>query len=249
MDYMELLVDFHKSAFRQGPGGYDELLLALRLSGIDKLSSVKLVDIGCGTGASTIQLARELDADITAVDLFPDFLDVLSANAERDGVSHKIRTLAASMDDLPFADNEFDVIWSEGAVYNIGFEKGVSEWRRFIKSGGFIVVSEITWLTNERPEAIHSHWNAEYPEIGTASEKIAVLERNGYKPVGYFFLPVSCWLDNYYNPMRLRFDSFLKKHDNCSEAVEIVEQEKYEIDLYEKYRDFVSYGFYIAQKV
>jgi SAM-dependent methyltransferase len=100
------------------------------------------------------------------------------------------------MDTLPFADEEFDVIWSEGAIYNMGFEAGVSAWRRFLKPGGKLIVSEITWLTAERPSALQSHWDAEYPEIDVASAKIGILERRGFTPEGYFYLPTSCWIDN-----------------------------------------------------
>ncbi|MEZ4577662.1 MAG: class I SAM-dependent methyltransferase [Desulfobacterales bacterium] len=72
----------------------------------------------------TLLLARLLNAQVTAVDLFPDFLDVLEARAEHLGLSYKIKILCGSMDNLPFEEAEYDVIWSEGAIYNIGFEKG-----------------------------------------------------------------------------------------------------------------------------
>ena len=39
------------------------------------------------------------------------------------GLSEKVTTLCCSMDNLPFGDEEYDVIWSEGAIYNVGFEE------------------------------------------------------------------------------------------------------------------------------
>lgn len=246
---MKLLIDLHRSNFRQGPGGEAETKKALMLAALDKSRPLKIADIGCGTGASTIQLAKELDAEITAVDFLPEFLEELQARAKEHGVANKITTLSCSMDALPFADEEFDVIWSEGAIYNMGFEAGVSAWRRFLKPGGKLIVSEITWLTAERPSELQSHWDAKYPEIDVASAKIGILERHGYIPEGYFYLPTSCWIDNYYQPIQNGLDAFLKRNGGRDQAREITECEKAEIALYEKHGDYYSYGVYIAKKI
>lgn len=248
MDDFQLLIDLHKDADRQGPGGDAETERALDLGRIDRTAPLKIADIGCGTGASTLVLAHRLNARITAVDFLQEFLDVLAFSAEKKGLSEKISTLCCSMDDLPFEDGAFDVIWSEGAIYSIGFEKGVTDWRRYLKTGGLLVVSEITWLTASRPSDLSAHWETEYPEIAPASSKVHVLERRGYTPMGYFVLPEHCWLDNYYRPMQDRFDDFLNRHGNSEAARAIVGAEKREIDLYEKYSSHYSYGVYIARK-
>ena len=205
MDEMQLLIDLHKDGIRQGPGDDDETRLAINLSGLKGQKDLRVADIGCGTGASSMILAQELDAQITAVDFLPDFLAVLDANAAQAGLSKRISTRAESMESLPFEDASLDAIWSEGAIYSMGFAAGIKAWKRFLKTGGILAVSELTWLTNERPEELQAHWDREYPEVGTASEKMAVLEKNGFSPIGYFALPVHCWLDNYYGPMRARF--------------------------------------------
>lgn len=246
---MKLLIELHRSNFRQGPGGEAETKKALMLAGLDKSRPLKIADIGCGTGASTIQLAKELDAEITAVDFLPEFLEELQARAKEHGVADQINTLSCSMDALPFADEEFDIIWLEGAIYNMGFEAGVSAWKRFLKPGGKLIVSEITWLTAERPSELQSHWNTEYPEIDVASAKIGILERHGYIPEGYFYLPTSCWIDNYYHPIQNGLDAFLERNNGSDAAREIAECEKAEIALYEKHGDYYSYGVYIAKKI
>jgi SAM-dependent methyltransferase len=209
---------------------------------------LKIADIGCGTGASTLILARLLDAKITAVDFLKDFLDVLETRARSEGLGEKITPVCASMEKLPFAEEEFDVIWSEGAIYSMGFRKGVADWRRYLKPGGLLVASEITWITHTRPSELQHHWEREYPEIDTASAKIKVLEENGYSPIGYFVLPEHCWLDHYYEPMRSNFQSFLSRNGNSEEARSIVEAERREIALYENYKAHYSYGVYIARK-
>jgi ubiquinone/menaquinone biosynthesis C-methylase UbiE len=244
-----LLIDLHKDAERQGPGGVAQTQLALRLTDLSARSRLKVADIGCGTGASTRVLARELDAHVTAVDFIPEFLDILQEKAEEDGTAQKIETVAASMEELPFADASLDAIWAEGAIYNIGFLRGISEWKRFLKPNGVLAVSELTWLTCDRPEELQRHWENEYPEVASASHKLGQLEESGYKPIGYFSLPQECWLENYYRPMQNRFDGFLERHGKSAAALEVVKAEQSEIDLYERYSDHVSYGFYVAKRL
>ena len=249
MDELQLLIDLHKDGPRQGPGGAHETRLAVALSGLKRASGLKIADIGCGTGASTLVLARELDAHITAVDFLPEFLVRLEDAANRAGISDRITTLSASMEALPFAESAYDAIWSEGAIYSMGFAAGIKAWRRYLKPGGVLAVSELTWLTNQRPAELQAHWEKEYPEVDTASGKIAVLERLGFSPLGYFPLPEYCWLDNFYRPMQQRFPGYLDRHEGSAGARAIVAAEEKEISLYERHKAFVSYGYYIAQKV
>ncbi len=131
MNHLDLLIDLHLLNPRQGPGDDEQTALALRLSGVDTTAPLRVADIGCGTGAATLALARLLpQAQITAVDFLPPFLARLRQRSEAAGLAGRIRTLEASMDALPFADGQFDLLWSEGAIYNIGFENGIQRWRR-----------------------------------------------------------------------------------------------------------------------
>ena len=111
------------------------------------------------------------------------------------------------------------------------------------------MVSEITWITANRPADIQDYWVQEYPEIDVASAKIRILEQHGYAPVGYFTLPEHCWLENYYHLMQDRFEEFLRRHAYSADAQAIVSAEKQEMDLYERYKGFYSYGVYAARKI
>lgn len=102
--------------------------------------------MGCGTGASILILANALDANITSIDLFPAFLHQLEHKAEDACLHHKINAIQASMDDISIFKQPFDIIWSEGSIYNIGFERGVQVWSGLLKEGGYMAISEITWL-------------------------------------------------------------------------------------------------------
>ncbi len=248
MTELELIIDLHKKSERQGPGSEEDTLKALDMINFTNKNNLKVADIGCGNGGQTVTLAKNLNAGITAVDLFPEFLEELNERAYKQGLVDRIVGLQKSMDDLPFEEAEFDLIWSEGAIYNIGFENGLRKWKDYLKVGGYLAVSEITWITNSRPKEIEEFWNSEYPEISTASAKINQLESNGYSLMGYFYLSQDSWIDNYYKPMQKRFDSFLKRHKNSELARKVVEEHQAEIELYIKYKDYYSYGFYIVRK-
>ncbi len=248
MTEIDLIIDLHKNTQRQGPGSEKDTLNALNLIGLSLDPEVKLADIGCGSGGQTLTLAQNFSGHITAVDLFPEFLDELNEKSKKLGLEGKIKTLKASMDNLPFMPGEFDVIWSEGAIYNMGFEKGIRNWKKFLKEGGYLALSEITWTTISRPQEIDDFWKSECPEIDTAANKIKILESNGYSLVGYFILSEDSWIENYYKPLESQFGYFLKRHENTDLAKKVVRDYRSEIELYMKYKEYYSYGFYIAKK-
>ena len=245
MNELELLIDFHVDAKRQGPGSPADLELAARLAGIDA-GDLNIIDIGCGTGASTIELARDFKANVTAVDLFPQFLSRLEQQAAALGLSDRITTVEADMAGLPFPDASFDVVWSEGAAYNMGFAAAVAGWKRLLRPGGVMAISEITWLTSKRPAEIHDHWSREYPEIDSAAAKIAILQENGLSLRGFFVVSRAGWEEHYYQPMEQRLDDFLARHEGNPISLEIVEGERREIELFRTHRDHYGYGFYVA---
>ncbi|MCW8803453.1 MAG: class I SAM-dependent methyltransferase [Ignavibacteriaceae bacterium] len=248
MTELELIIDLHKNSERQGPGSEKETLKALGFMNLPNDQKLKISDIGCGSGGQTLTLAQKINGQITAVDLYPEFLDELNEKSERLGLKEKIVTLQKSMEDLPFKSEEFDVVWSEGAIYNVGFENGIMKWKAYLKVGGYLAVSEISWITNSRLKEIEEFWKQEYPEIDTASNKIKILETNGYSLVDYFYLNQDSWIENYYKPMEARLEAFLKRHNNSELACKVVEEYKSEINLYLKYKDYYSYGFYIARR-
>jgi cyclopropane fatty-acyl-phospholipid synthase-like methyltransferase len=245
MTEFDLLIELHKSNPRQGPGSESDTLKALSFISEDLPKSVKVLDIGCGTGGQTLTLANNLDCDIVAVDLFEDFLAELSLKSKQQGLQEKITTLNCSMDRLDFKNQQFDLIWSEGAIYIIGFKEGIKQWKQFLKPNGYMAISEITWTTNQRPDELNNYWLEQYPQVSTASEKIKIIEHSGFSLVGYFLLPQQSWEEGYYKAIENNLDSFIEKFSDSDLAKQIVTQEKQEIATYRKYKDYYSYGFYL----
>ncbi len=249
MTALELIVDLHRNTERQGPGSPEATKRALSFIPFTSDQHLDIADLGCGTGGQTLTLAEELNTNtITAIDLFPAFLDSLQRRAKAKNLAHKIQSLVQSMDDLPFSENSLDLIWSEGAIYNLGFAEGIKQWKPYLKKGAYLAVSEITWITPTRPQEIALYWEKHYPQIDTAGNKIRILEEQGFSLSGYFFLPQEDWLAHYYSPLESRFQAFLERHNHSALAQEIVKENQAEINLYRKYKAYYSYGFYIAQK-
>lgn len=248
MTDLEIMIDFYLNIPRQGPGSAKETLKALEYTGLGSLQNLKVADVGCGTGAQTLTLAENLNGHITAVDLFPEFLNALDENARKSDLQNRIKTDMQSMDKLPYEKDSFDLIWSEGAVYIMGFEEGLKSWRPLIREGGFLVVSEISWFTESRPSELEKYWENAYAEMDTVENKEKVIKKHGYDLVSSFMIPEYCWLDNYYNPIRNYLPKFIEKYPYEKAAKDLVEEMEIEIAIYDKYKKYFGYAFYIARK-
>lgn len=244
----ELICEYFSSLERQGPGSPDVTIKALGF--IDNLKNEsRIADIGCGTGGQTMVMARHSPGHITGIDLFPAFIELFDLNAAKSNLQDRVKGLVGSMDDLPFQEEELDLIWSEGAIYNIGFERGLNEWRTFLKTGGHIAVSEASWFTGERPAEIDTYWRDAYPEIDTISNKVEQMQKAGYIPIAAFVLPENCWTENFYAPQVSAQKNFLEKYAGNSAAAELIANERHEADLYSRYKQFYGYAFYIGKKI
>lgn len=243
-----LICEYFSSIERQGPGSSIATIKALGF--IDNLTPAsRIADIGCGTGGQTMVLAQNAPGFVTGIDLFPTFIDKLNRNANKLNLHDKVKGIIGSMDNLPFLEEELDLIWSEGAIYNIGFERGLNEWHKFLKKGAYIAVTEASWFTKDRPEEINKFWQDAYPEIDLISNKVTQMQNAGYIPVATFILPENCWLDNFYTPQVLAQEIFLKKHSGNKAAEDFVTYQRNEALLYSKYKEFYGYVFYIGKKI
>lgn len=243
-----LICDFFSNTERQGPGSPESTLKAL--SFIDNLTDNSLIaDIGCGTGGQTMVLAQHAPGNITGFDLFPAFIDRFNNNAAKLNLQDRVKGVVRSMDNLPFQNEELDLIWSEGAIYNIGFERGLKEWHKFLKPGGYIAVTESSWFTEKRPAEIENYCMPHFPEMDTISGKVSVLQKSGYVSVATFILPTTCWTDHYFAPLVKTREMFLNKYAGNEIAEEFVELQRYDAEMYQKYNEFYGYVFYIGKKI
>ncbi len=184
---LSIIYDFFSTTERQGPGNEEETLKALSfITGLTEKS--KIADIGCGTGGQTMTLGKNTSCEIIGMDVWEDFIDTFNRNSLNHHLQDRVKGIVGNMENLPFAEEELDLIWSEGSIYNIGFERGINEWRKFLKMGGYIAITENTWFSEERPDEIHEFWQKTYPEIDTIPNKVAQMQKAGYLPVATYML-------------------------------------------------------------
>lgn len=243
-----LICEYFSNVNRQGPGSVEVTIKALDF--IENCSTFnKIADIGCGTGGQTLTLAENTNADIIAVDLFPVFIKKLNSVLKAKSLEGRVRGIIGDMKDLSFKEEEFDLIWSEGAIYNIGFKQGITEWQRYLKKGGYLAVTEATWFSDKRPDEIHQFWTQEYPEIDTIPVKLAQLQSAGYKIIACFTLPDECWTNNFFEPQDEVQLNFIEKYPDNPAAIQLIDNMKHERYLYSKYGKYYGYTFFIGKKV
>ena len=207
----------------------------------------EILDIGCGPGMQTMELARLSKGRITALDNHQPFLDKLEREADRLGLSGHIKTLNKSMFEMDFPPRSFDVIWSEGAIYFLGFENGLNICRPFLREGGHIAVTEAVRLKPDLPDSVKKLWE-EYPALTTVKDNLEIIRRTGLRIIDHFILPARSWLDDYYDPMEQRIAELRKKYVGNTEALGTFAVCQHEIDIFREYSGFYGYTFFVMRE-
>jgi ubiquinone/menaquinone biosynthesis C-methylase UbiE len=237
--------EIHSGLPREGPGDNGSTRRAfLMAAGLP--SEPRILDVGCGPGMQTVELAKISGGLITAVDTHQSFLDELEKRAEEAGVGRRVRSVNASMRAMPFAPGSFDLIWSEGAMYMMGFREGLADWKKFLSPHGYIAVTEPCWLKSGIPEEVRTHW-AEYPGMTSIERTGYIIADSGFKQIGNFVIPDSAWWNDYYDPLEQRLRMLRGKYRDTSHAVTQIEEAQRELDLHRKYSGLYGYVFFVMQ--
>ncbi len=150
----EITFQIEKDLLREGLCKYTRKAFQI----LPKLDKPLILDIGCGSGGPTLELARLSQGEIIGLDIDQSSLDRLAQKIEHAGLSDRIKATNRSMLNMDFANGSFDIIWAEGSTFIIGFERALKEWRRFLKPKRFLVAHEMTWSRPEQPQEVYSYW-------------------------------------------------------------------------------------------
>ncbi|GAB7021643.1 MerR family transcriptional regulator [Salidesulfovibrio brasiliensis] len=244
--YMELFFKLYEGVERKGPGEREATARALELCG-PLPENPQIIDIGCGSGLGSVYLAELTGGYITAVEYHDVYVKEAETMAERHGQSGRIAAMQGDMAALPFDDESFDLVWSEGAAYIMGFDKALKEWKRLVRPGGCLVVSEAVWLTDTPPAEVKAYWNESYPDMRTPEGNIAAAEGLGYTVRGTFLLPEHCWTQ-FYDALGRHLDEIEDEFLANPGAKPIVDETRHEAELWRKHPNCYGYQYYVLRK-
>lgn len=244
MSVHEALVALHSGTQRQGPGSS-----AFARALLDRLPDLPegqgIADLGSGSGAASLQLAKHYGRPVLAVDLADAFLESLSSQAKAQNLSGLITPMNADMGTLDPGAHWFAMIWSEGAAYCLTFEGALKAWRPLLAEGGIAVISEMSWFSQDRPAEAAAFWEAAYPQMADEQTNLALAQKHGFIPLFTERLPVQAWWDSYYNPLLEKVAEF---SDAPSPAMQgVLAETRREIDLFRKFPEIYGYTFYVLQ--
>jgi len=241
-EYVAALIELHRGLDRQGPGDASVALDLLQsLPGLP--ARPRIADLGCGSGAGALLLAAHFRSEVKAVDSAAAFIADLEARAKRAGLEHLITPILADMGRLEWPAASVDLLWSEGAAYNLGFERALCLWRPLLAESGIAVVSELSWFADAAPEAARAFWQAAYPGMGSEAENIRRAVRAGFEVLATRRLPARAWWANYYDPLRER----LGRLEDSPASPAVIRDTEQEMALFEQFSDFYGYTFYILR--
>ena len=247
-EYLQEFFSIFHEMPRQGPGSRETTLAALDMIRSQLPNTPRILEIGCGSGGSTLDLACFCQGHVIALDNDEHSLERLIENAQDKGVHRCITTCFGNMTDLHFDRGAFDLIWSEGSAYIMGFQRAINYWRPFLCRNGLLVVSELVWTVDTPPVEAQEYWQQEYPGMRSLNETLNQVYAAGYHMLTHFLLDENDWEANYYTPMEKIIQSRRCKHPDCDSVKEVCDQLQTEIDVYRKYGYAFDYLFMICKK-
>lgn len=195
---------------------------------LPRLENPRILDIGCGSGLPTIELAKLSGGEVTGIDIDQSCIDEFNRKIKEENLADRVKALNLSISKMKFPDETFDVVWSEGVVGNIGFINSLKEWRRLLKRDGYLVI----------------HY-----QVSRVVDVLARIPQLGYRLEDTVQLPEDAWWKEFYQPIEEKMDTLLRKYGNNVDALKLLDQYKSEMDMVKKNPSSFRCAFYIMKKV
>jgi arsenite methyltransferase len=148
--YFDLQSDFGITKHMGGRRATDELIEMCHL-----LAGQSILEVGCGIGGTTCHLADEYDLRVTAVDISPRMVERSGERAKRRGVADRVELKVADAQQLPFEEARFDAVIDESVTAFVPDKhRGLAEYVRVAKPGGYVGLNEATWIKPPPPDLV-----------------------------------------------------------------------------------------------
>lgn len=246
--FWEIFFEVFEHLPRQGPGNRASAERALGLCR-DLSPSPVVLDLGCGVGGQTLLLAELLPGSvITAIDSHAPSIERLLETVLKRGLARCVRPLVGDMAHPELPTESCDLVWSEGALYNIGIENALCVCYGLLRPGGYLAFTDAVWRKDNPPPVIKTSFDFDYPAMGRVTDVIAAIDRTGFSLVDHFTLPDEAWWDDFYTPMERRIAALRRTYAGDDEALAVLDQVAQEPQLHRRYSDYYAYEFFVVRR-
>jgi SAM-dependent methyltransferase len=245
--FWPIFFELYESLPRQGPGSLACTARALAFCR-DLPQSPAVLDLGCGVGAQTIHLAGLTSGSIVAVDKHAPFIERLRGRGSELGLSKRISPEVGDMAEPGLPPASFDLVWSEGALYNIGIEKALRICHGLLRPGGYLAFTDAVWCKDNPPPELKESFDLDYPTMGKIADVLASIMRSGFSIVGHFTLPDEAWWDDFYTPMEIRIEELRAKYMDDDEALAVLDRLAQEPATHRRHSDYYAYEFFVVRR-
>lgn len=147
----------HYGFWGRGARNHDEALAHLNLELADRAkitSADRVLDAGCGVGGSSVFLAKTLGCSVVGINIVDRQLELARQNAERLGVSDRVRFENRDYTDTQFETGSFDVVWfCESTCHAEDTLEPLQEAARLLRPGGRLVACEVFRTSEDMRES------------------------------------------------------------------------------------------------
>jgi cyclopropane fatty-acyl-phospholipid synthase-like methyltransferase len=184
----------------------------------------RILDLGCGTGVPSLEIARLTNGTIEAVDTDRESLDWLAEKVRDEGLEDRITISCKSVFELDLPQESYDIILMEGLLNIIGFKKGLRRFKPALRTGGHFLIHD---------DALHK------------KRKLRILNDLGLHLVDSFYIDEESWWKNYLAPLEEGIRDFENRNP---ERPDVLKQEKSEIAMYKRDVSMFRSAYYIIRK-
>jgi SAM-dependent methyltransferase len=245
--FRQIFFEVFESLPRQGPGSRACAAKALALCR-DLPPAPAVLDLGCGVGGQTIHLAELTSGSIVALDSHAPSIKRLRATVAARGLAERIRPVVGDMASPGLPAASFDLVWSEGALYNIGIENALRICHGLLRPGGYLAFTDAVWRKENPPPEVKASFEDDYPTMGRVPDVLAAIARRGFSLIDHFSLPDAAWWDDFYAPMQQHIEDLRSRYADDGEALAVLDQLAQEPAMHRRHSDYYAYEFFVVRR-